>query len=287
MPERPPLSIVLPIRHATPEARAAVASVLPQARATGSEVIVVGLTDIPLPEWVRVVPTTETDLFRMRQAGLECARGEIVAIAEDHAVPRPDWCASVIRAHRDQPDVAAIAGCLVNATAATRSGRANFLTFAAQSIDPTRARPAGPPPLSALTFKRRVLGDAPIRLGELETEVVPRLFTDGEMVGDASVVVDHYQDHGPAWSLANAFHAARAGYGYAQRGRSWSERARQAIWGIVHVPRRAWAERARFAPETRFEPLVLALVCANATALGLGAAVGSLFGPGSSGSRVA
>jgi hypothetical protein len=38
-----------------------------------------------------------------RGAGLRAARGEIVAMTEDHAIPPPDWCARVAAAHAGMP----------------------------------------------------------------------------------------------------------------------------------------------------------------------------------------
>ena len=37
---------------------------------------------------------------RRRAAGLRAATGDLVAMTEDHAIPDPDWCAQIVRAHR-------------------------------------------------------------------------------------------------------------------------------------------------------------------------------------------
>ena len=50
---------------------------------------------------------------RRRAGGLAVARGEIVAMIEDRAVPRADWAASVVRLHRDNPN-AVIGGAIQN-----------------------------------------------------------------------------------------------------------------------------------------------------------------------------
>lgn len=46
----------------------------------------------------------------LRAVGVARARGEIVALVEDHCVPAPDWTAQVIAAHQD--DAAAVGGAM-------------------------------------------------------------------------------------------------------------------------------------------------------------------------------
>lgn len=60
------------------------------------------------------VPSHEHRLFdRRRAVGLAQARGRIVAMTEDRAVPAPDWCARILEAHREP--FAAIGGAIENA----------------------------------------------------------------------------------------------------------------------------------------------------------------------------
>jgi Glycosyl transferase family 2 len=48
----------------------------------------------------------------LRARGITAARGDLVALLEDHARPDPDWSASVVAAHREGP--AAIGGAIEN-----------------------------------------------------------------------------------------------------------------------------------------------------------------------------
>ena len=48
----------------------------------------------------------------IRSRGLAMARGSIVALTEDHAIPVRDWCARMVEAHGE--GVAAVAGAIQN-----------------------------------------------------------------------------------------------------------------------------------------------------------------------------
>jgi hypothetical protein len=52
----------------------------------------------------------------LRTAGLRAARGELLALAEDHARPDPHWCAGMLAAHREGAgDFAGVGGAIDNA----------------------------------------------------------------------------------------------------------------------------------------------------------------------------
>lgn len=279
-----PLSVIVAVREGLEEIEPVLRALEPQAERTGSEVIVVGRAEGPASGPVRVLTIEDDDIFRLRLAGIQAARGDIVAIGEDHAVPRPDWCEAVIRAHAERPDVPAIAGCLVNATDDTLSGRGNFLAFAAPFQPPMAVLPElRPPPLSALSLKREAVAELDDTLGRFEAVLVPRLFREGRMVADDRIVVDHYQDHGVLWAIVNGFHGSRSAYGYLHREDPRAEKLRDARWSLANWPRQIVGE-ARAARGRRREMAMVALV---GTAVGLGGAVGSLTGPGRSPQRVA
>jgi len=283
----PPLSVVLTLRDGLEEIEPVLAELMPQAKSTGAEVLAVGRVSGPAPDGVRLVPLDDDNIFRLRRAGIEAAQGEIVAIGEDHAVPRADWCEAVVRAHAERPDVPAIAGCLINATDRTLGGRANFFAFAAPFAPPMPVLHAErPPPLSTLSLKREVLAGGNASLGHFETVLVPRLHREGGMVADDRIVMDHHQDHGVVWAVTNGFHGARGAYGYLRAGLARRERLRQARWSVLNWPRRIVGDTRRMAHGRvrRSELVVVALVGA---AVGLGGAVGALAGPGRSPDLVA
>jgi len=290
--KRPPLSVVIPAREGIEEVAPVLEVLTPLAAASGTELLVVGdvaATGAPSGDLVRMIHLPVTDMLALRRRGLEEASGELVAIGEDHAIPRPDWCTAIIRAHAEQPEAAAIVGCLVNATDATLAGRANFLAFAAPWQPPMPELPGErPPPSSTLSFKRAAFAGIDSEdTGWLEADLIPSLFAAGEMAADDRIVVDHHQDHGSLWSIRNAFDSARSSYGYERAKLTPSARRKLAGWALRNIPRRLRREAREGSPGARMPAPEAALIGSIALAAGLGAAVGTLLGPGVSADRVA
>ena len=289
---RPPLSIVVPARGGLAEAGPVLEALVPAADAIGAEVVIVGhagATEPPVSDSVRLISMPVEDMLALRQRGMREARGDVVAVGEDHAVPRADWCEAVIRAHEEHPEAAAVVGCLVNATDATVPGRANFLAFAAAWQPPMPALPIGrPPPASSLSFKRDALeGIGSAAPGWLEAELIPSLFARGLMVADERVVIKHFQDHGIFWSIRNAFDSARSSYGYMRRRLNPASRRRLARWAIRGIPRQLRQEARDASRGAHIGVAESALIALIAIAAGLGGAAGTLLGPGRSQDRVA
>lgn len=286
----PPLSVVIPVREGLAEIAAVLDALVPAAEATGTEVLIVGDLGAERPPTpsLRLIDVPTDDIYALRRRALEEAKGEVVAIGEDHAVPRPEWCEAVIRAHAEHPEAAAVVGCLVNATDATLAGRANFLAFAASWQPPMPVLPGDrPPPCSALSFKRDALAEIGSRpTGWFEAGLIPSLFEAGRMVADQRILVDHFQDHGSLWSIRNAYDSARASYGYGRPGLSRKDRRKVARWAIANVPGRLRRE-AREAKGAALPAIESALVSLIAVAAGVGGALGVLLGGGRSPERVA
>lgn len=285
-----PLSVVIATREGLTDLQPVLGALVPQTQRIGAETLIVGPVDPSAAVPARLVPVEDRDIYRLRAIGIREAQGEVIAIGEDHAVPRPDWCEAILRAHAEHPHVPAVLGCLVNATIATVSGRANFLAFAAPFEPPMPTVPTRrAPPLSALSLKRSVFDDLDEWVGEFETELVPRLCREGLLISDDRIVVDHYQDHGIAWSIRNGFHGARASYGYLRSQVDWPQRYRHALRAISTWPR--WlvreARQATSGAGGSQSPMDIAVVAAIAMGVGLGGAFGSLIGPGRSPDRVA
>jgi hypothetical protein len=284
---RPPgLSVVIATRDPYPSLAPVLDALVPQLLDVGGEVVVAcrDAPAVPAGGPVVVVASEDDNLLSLRRLAIDAARADVIAVGEDHAVPTPQWCGAVLRAHREHPDAPVVAGCLVNGSDGTAVGRANFLGFAAPFTPPMRTLER-PPPVSALSFKRAALRDAGPGPGAVESVLVPRLFDQGAMVIDDRIVVVHFQDRGLRWTLVNAFCNTRANYGYAAARAEFPRRTtlRSIATGMCRRQwREAWTARHEFKGVAA--AVLTAAVCVATTA---GAFVGVLVGPGRAAERVA
>ena len=289
---RPPLSVVIPVREGLAEIAPVLEGLLPAAEAVGAEVLVVGELEAdasPPSSLVRLISMPVTNMLALRRHALASARGELVAVGEDHAVPRANWCETVIRAHAERPEAMAVVGCLVNATDATLAGRSNFRAFASPWQPPMPELPSDrPPPSSTLSFKRPALAGIESQApGWFEASLIPSLFGEGKMAADDRIVVDHFQDHGSLWSIRNSYDSARSSYGYEHARLDRAGRRRLARWAIGGIPRGLRAEAREALGGTRIPAPEAGLISLIAIAAGVGGGAGALFGPGRSADRVA
>jgi hypothetical protein len=130
---RPPLSVVLSVTEPWPAVSACLEALVPQARRLGAELIVADVVGHAVrwdPDWdgiVKLLPLVATSPYRGRAEGIAAARGEVVAVTEDHCVPSEDFCHEVLVAHRRDPRAWVIGGAVVNGARDTRIDEASFL----------------------------------------------------------------------------------------------------------------------------------------------------------------
>ncbi len=113
-----PASIVIPTRARSAYLEVALASLAPQARAAGAEVLVIDDAG-PSPEGrvqaerfgARYEPhARERGLNVARNTGVEHSAGELVAFVDDDIQARPGWLAALLAAAREHPDVDVFTG---------------------------------------------------------------------------------------------------------------------------------------------------------------------------------
>ena len=140
------------------------------------------------------------------------ARGDVVAMTEDHVVIAPDWVELMLQAHRDQPEAAAIGGAVANDTPQHLIDWASFYAGHGPFIRPL---PRGPVPyLSGInvSYKREPLAAVLQSMGDraIETlinEEVKAL--GGVLVADDRIVVSHFQSRGIPVSASLHYYAGR------------------------------------------------------------------------------
>jgi Glycosyl transferase family 2 len=226
------LSVIVTCTQPWPDVRGCLKRLVPQARSGGVEIIVADGSDGGLDAtaavqvtWLRAPGRGPHEL---RYLGLVEARGDVVAITEDHCDVAPDWCGRVLDAHARCPETVAIAGPVTNGAASRLMDRASFFLVHAHNVPGRGTRPDGwfPPSGSNASYKREQVLPMLERAGDLELVVVPQLWAEGRLVLDETVVVAHSQSMGAAEHVVNHFHAARSHAGLvAERGMPMGRRA--------------------------------------------------------------
>jgi hypothetical protein len=288
--ERPDLSVVLPVSAAWPAPERALDSILRSAAPVDAEVIVVDGTGT-LPEVVatkvRVLTAPSSDPFALRALGVGAARGEVVAVTEDHCVVEPNWCTDIVDVHRSQPHAHVAVGIVLNGSPERRSYRAKFLTTHGHLLRPLDPAELTTLPVSNFSCKRSLVED-PIARGWLEQVLMPRAVSEGD-VALCDATVWHSQPMSLRRSLGEEFHNGRATAGLALQGRPWRERRRYLPSALRLMPRslaalRAASARGALTHELWREcrPFTFAIF----TAASAGQVIGVVWGPGASPERI-
>jgi Glycosyl transferase family 2 len=297
LPSRPPLSVIVPTRGEWPAIRPVIDALGAQLLDEGAELVVVDGTEqgdalddgvaIP-PELVRVIPSPGSDVFELRALGISEARGEIVAMTEDHCVPAHDYVAKILASHQQHSELA-VAGAVVNGSTSRFIDRVNFLLVHARNLPP-RHDPPGPgwiPTPSNVSYKRAAVpAERPDR-GWLETVQNVALLQANEVAVDDRIVVAHVQSTGRLGTFRNHFLAGKSmgGLGRAAIGGRAAQLRWASSWAVAipgQLVRPVWALRTRSARDRRDVLTSLPLVVAVSIADAVGFTCGVLAGAGRS-----
>lgn len=159
-----PLTIVVGTIQGWPEVAPNIASLRAAAEAAGGELIVADGSGLPAPTAVAVGRVTrwisqpDASVFQLRQVAYQEARGDVVAITEDHCFVPREWGLDFLRAHADHPEAAAVGGSVENAATRHLIDWASFFVVQTASMPPlstgSAERVAGAVNVS---YKRRAL----------------------------------------------------------------------------------------------------------------------------------
>jgi hypothetical protein len=297
----PPLSVVIATTQAWPEIRGCLDSLYAQASELRAEIIVAdgngrGLPDTescyPQVRWLKALGAT---VFQLRALGMAAAKGDIVAVTEDHCRVTPGWCRQILRAHREWPAAAVIGGAVENGATEHLGDWANFFISNGAFLLPVptgeREDVTGQ---ANISYKRRVLPAAYPAIGMVEAHYKQLLRERGEkLVNDDRIVVEHVQSLGFLGSCLIHYHDGRCTAGFhlpCVSRRTWLFQLAKGLALPVRVLidslritlRIALRKPHHCSHALASAPLIAVLLCFHAA----GEFVGYLTGPGSSPSQL-
>jgi len=285
MPNRLPLSVILATIEPWPDLANCLTVLAPQVAAVGGEIIVgdghgAGLDASNAAgsehlSWVRVPGAS---VFELRARAVERARGEIIALTEDHCIVGQDWCQQILEAFAANPSAMAVTGPVLNGSVDHLIDWANFLHSFGSVFPPVnKGQRERVPPAANVAFRRSAIDAAggPLPAGRIELEISPQLFRDERFYVHEGITVTHVQSHGFWRTLRAHFDNGRSTTGLSRVPLS----SRQAPWNLFRGCLRSMSSEARrSAPVRAALPLMFLLSCCHAA----GEVAGIVAGPGRS-----
>ena len=287
MTDRITLSVILATIEPWPDLANCLEVLEPQVAAVGGEIIVgdghgeaLDAAKVASSERLSWVRMPGASVFELRARAAERARGDIIAMTEDHVLVAHDWCAQVLEAFERNPGADSVTGPVLNGSTGSLIDWANFLhTFGAFYPPVNRHQGYLCPPVANFAFRRSVLGPGPIATGWLELELNPRLFLEGRCHVSDGLTATHVQSHGFWGTLRAHYDNGRSTTGLRARA---DERGR-GPWKLFRQGLDAMGGTRKLTPAARASlPLMFVLSCCHAA----GEAVGVRAGPGESPARL-
>ncbi len=294
---RPPISVTISTVQGWPEIAPNLRTVIDSVRTVGGEVVVTDGSGHPAPASGEIGPEVVwlsfpgESVFQLRDRGYKAARGEIVAITEDHVRVGLDWARRMLDAHAAHPEATAISGSVENAATGNAMDWASFLVVQAAVAAPIRSGPARR--LSGavnVAYKRQAVAAMETYggLGAMDGLHQRHLAAEGAiLLNDDSIRVVHDQSLGFVGTTAIHYNAGRTMSGFRRQHMDAVQWLR--ILGAPVIPFARWI-RAVVLLSPRGYGLLL-VRCAPAMLLllysqGVGQFVGYLAGPGDSPGKV-
>lgn len=224
-----PVTALIATVRGWPACREAVSRIAPQVAAAGGEFVVAdGSSNEPpsdreiadLGGAIRWLSMPGRSVFQLRFAGYRSARGEVVAVTEDHVYVEPDWIERILAAHAAYPGAGAVGGAVLNHTDEKIVDWAAFFLTQGPYMPPLQngvtGRISGP---ANVSYKKRVLdrlaGDD--EHGVIDFLELPDALQGEDLVADDTIRVRHNQSQGLVGTSLAEFDNGRTIAGYRRR----------------------------------------------------------------------
>lgn len=293
-PRPPALSVILPTADDFSTIRLTVRALREQTARSRIELVIVAPVDDPGVIAAEVVGFARVTIVNAgplettnvaRAAGIRAASAPIVALAEDHSFPDPDWADALIAAH--EAGWAVVGPVVVNANPRSMVSWSNLLLEYCPWLEGAARGEMDDLPGHNSAYRRDLLlayGDRLEEVFEAEAVVQRELRSAGHrMLLEPAARTSHLNFSKVSSSLKLRFHAGRCFAGYRTMG--WSAAKRIAyIVGAPLIPvvrlRRILSFLKQSETYSRLLPGVIPMLCVALTAGGFGELVGYISGPG-------
>lgn len=218
-----PLTIVVGTIQGWPDVAGNLETMRVAARCAGGELLVADGSGRPEPSddlgpEVRWISIPGASVFQLRAIAYQAARGEVVAITEDHCRVPDDWGERMVDIHRRHPEAAAVGGAVENSATASRIDWASFFIVQVASVAPfTRPTPTRLAGAVNVSYKRHALTMLEDNggLGAMDVLHQQQLRGAGErLLADDAIRVQHDQSLGFRGTTAIHYHAGRTMAGF-------------------------------------------------------------------------
>jgi GT2 family glycosyltransferase len=211
-----PLSIVVAAWNGPSMLKQCLDSLKSQSEAAGAEIVVasnfeVGETGRQFPHIKHLALSAAATVPELRTAGLNCARGEIVALLEDNCLVDQGWCEAVQQAHLQPHSI--IGGAVENVGNDAALDWAVYFYDYGKYMNPNQAGIVSTLSGNNVSYKRPALASVndAYQNGFFETFVHEELKKRGYCLWLApSAIVYHQKRYEARHALAQCFHHARS-----------------------------------------------------------------------------
>lgn len=299
----PSLSVIIASVNGRPMIEECLASLEAQQGNTDAEVIVMDITgedtarllEERFPSVKLMSIGERRTIPQLRTAGLLAARGEIIAVIEDHCIADPHWYEAIVNAHRAHPECVAVGGAVENGSRTRLIDWAVFFCEYSAYMLPVLRGIVEDIPGNNASYKRRAFDNVPnveYVLGQRfwESGLHQHLRARGErFLSEPSIVVYHKKHFGFGYFLSQRYHYSRyyAGMLVSEAGvplRLFRSLAALALPFLLlaRIMARVAGKRRHLKELLLAYPLLIVFTIAWA----IGEMVGGVLGPGQSLSKV-